>query len=225
MQNRLRDFFYSRDVGPGIWKWDHYFDIYDRHFSKFRGKAVNIVEIGIYSGGSLDLWRDYFGPAARIIGIDIQPECRVYERDGVSIYIGDQSDSLFWHDFKLAEPNIDIVIDDGSHKQRHQKLTFDEMFSHIRYNGVYLCEDIHGYPDNEFSKYMTSIVNQLHIHEGFERRRYDNNRYLVKKTSELQRDVQSISFYPYVCVIEKNDKPVEEFVAPRKGTQWQPFKP
>jgi hypothetical protein len=54
-QNRLTEFFDNRKSGQGIWKWRHYFDVYDRHFSKFRGQEVNIVEIGVFSGGSLEM--------------------------------------------------------------------------------------------------------------------------------------------------------------------------
>jgi hypothetical protein len=39
--NPLREFFDSRKQGPGIWKWNHYFDIYDRHFRRFRGQEVS----------------------------------------------------------------------------------------------------------------------------------------------------------------------------------------
>jgi hypothetical protein len=88
LPNPLRSFFENRTEGHGIWKWTHYFDVYDRHFRAFRGRDVHVLEIGIYSGGSLDMWRDYFGPKSTIYGVDIEPDCRVYEKDGVKIYIG-----------------------------------------------------------------------------------------------------------------------------------------
>ncbi len=221
----LRNFFYNRTTGPGIWKWDHYFEIYERHFYKFRDTSVNVAEIGIYSGGSLDMWQYYFGHNARIVGIDIEPDCAIYERDGVSVYIGDQGDRAFWKMFRESEPNIDILIDDGSHKRKHQLITFNEMWSHIRAGGVYLCEDIHGYPTSDFSEFMSSIANRLHIHTNYKRHLGDFEKRLTNKTVDFQRDVKSVSFYPYVCVVEKNDTLVEEFVAPKMGDQWQPFIP
>jgi len=224
-RNTLRNFFYARDVGPGIWKWDHYFDIYERHFYRFRGKSITIVEIGIYSGGSLDMWQYYFGSQARIIGIDIEPDCRIYERDGVSIYIGDQSSKSFWSMFRTSEPNIDIIIDDGSHKSKHQMITFEALFPHVQPGGVYLCEDIHGYPINNFSEYVAAFSQQLHDHTGFEKNKDNNDRRLVKKPTLFQKEVKSISFYPYVCVVEKNERDIDEFIAPKRGTEWQPFSP
>ena len=81
--NHLREFFDGHRTGPGIWKWRHYFDIYDRHFAKFRGRELNLLEVGIYSGGSLMMWRDYFGNRCTIHGVDNQPECRAYESSSV----------------------------------------------------------------------------------------------------------------------------------------------
>src|SRR5471032_1889882 len=45
--NPLLDYFESHREGPGIWKWRHYFDIYHRHFAKFVGRQVNIMEVGV----------------------------------------------------------------------------------------------------------------------------------------------------------------------------------
>ncbi len=50
--NPLRDYFEANREGPGIWRWQHYFDIYHRHFARFVGREVNVLEIGVYSGGS-----------------------------------------------------------------------------------------------------------------------------------------------------------------------------
>src|SRR6056297_2859865 len=61
--NDLEQFFWSNS-GPVIHKWLHYFDIYDRYFSAFRGTPVRFLEIGVSKGGSLDMWRNYFGPCA-----------------------------------------------------------------------------------------------------------------------------------------------------------------
>ena len=65
--NPLESYFDAHTTGPGIWKWRHYFDIYHRHFSKFVGKEVHILEIGIFSGGSLGMWKEYFGPQCRVL--------------------------------------------------------------------------------------------------------------------------------------------------------------
>ena len=129
--NDLERFFNGRTSGRGIWKWRHYFPIYDRHFARFRGQCPHVLEIGVYSGGSLDMWRDYFGPGTAIFSIDIMPECRVYEAEDVHIFIGDQSDPEFWAQFKRAVPRLDIVIDDGSHIAEHQMITVEQLLPYL----------------------------------------------------------------------------------------------
>lgn len=220
----LRTFFDARTEGPGIWKWNHYFPIYERHFAKFRNRPINLLEVGIYSGGSLDMWLDYFGPQIRIFGVDIAPECKVYERDGVDVFIGDQADAEFWEAFKAGTPKMDIVIDDGSHKPRHQLRTMEAMLPHMNPGGVYLCEDVHGYPESAFAAHVHQLAHGLNTHSGFERNE-DNNRKLVKRTTPFQAEIASVCLYPYVVIVEKNEAPVEEFVAPKRGTEWQPFTP
>ncbi len=127
-------------------KWSKYFDVYDRHMSKFRnvkrsGKPVILVEIGVFRGGSLQMWKEYLGPDARIIGIDINPECKKYEEDQIEIFIGSQDDRRFWADFRKSVYYIDILIDDGGHLLNQQRVTFEETFNMISEEGVYICED------------------------------------------------------------------------------------
>ena len=73
-----------------IHKWLHYFEIYHRHFERFRGKPVTVVEFGVSQGGSLQMWKHYFGPRARIIGIDVNPDCAMYVEPQIEVLIGSQ---------------------------------------------------------------------------------------------------------------------------------------
>jgi hypothetical protein len=76
--NTLRDYF-EHNPGRLMHKWLHYFDIYERHFARFRGREIHMMEIGVYHGGSLQMWKHYFGPKATIYGVDIDPGCRSLE--------------------------------------------------------------------------------------------------------------------------------------------------
>jgi hypothetical protein len=99
-----------------------------------------VLEIGVSHGGSLQIWKEYFGPQAEIMGIDIDPRCKEYEEDQIHILIADQS--------KLKAGDIgpfDIVIDDGSHVPAHQTASLEALWDDT--SGVYLIEDCHqGYP-------------------------------------------------------------------------------
>jgi len=129
-QNPLETYFDSLTAGPGIWKWRHYFEIYHRHFAKFIGREVHVMEIGVFSGGSLGLWKNYFGPQCRIYGLDIMEACRSYEDESVRILIGDQGDRNFWKQVKAQVPMLDVVIDDGSHWPEDQIVTLEEVLPH-----------------------------------------------------------------------------------------------
>ena len=219
--NPLKRFFDGNQVGPGIWKWEHYFEIYHRHFERFRGKEVHIVEIGVFSGGSLQMWKNYFGPDCVVYGIDIEESCRAYEDEQVKIFIGDQADRTFWQKFRQEVPRVDIVIDDGGHFPHQQIVTFEEMFPHLSPGGVFLCEDIH-FAGNPFADYMGQVAQNLHSFEHYQESE-EKERRISCQASEFQAWCDSIHMYPYVVALEKRQHPRAEFVAPRHGTVWEPF--
>ncbi len=213
--NPLRAFFDARETGRGIWKCLHYFEIYHRHFSKFVGRDVTVLEIGVYSGGSLDMWRHYFGPQCRIYGVDIEEACKVYENEHTRVVVGDQGDRSFWRAFKQRVPYVDVLIDDGGHKTEQQIVTLEEMLPHLRPGGVFLCEDLTGM-HNGFAAYMHGIIKSLNATIA-------GNGDVGIRASDFQTWINSVHFYPFVTVIEKAETAVRQFIAPKHGTEWQPF--
>ena len=77
-------------------KWSSYFQVYENIFSEYRNKKITFVEIGVANGGSLFIWKKFFGKNAKIIGIDANPNAKKIEKYGFKIYIGNQSDEKFW---------------------------------------------------------------------------------------------------------------------------------
>jgi cephalosporin hydroxylase len=205
--SQLESYFDEHTTGPGIWKWRHYFDIYHRHLAKFIGREVNVVEIGVFSGGSMAMWLDYFGSGCKVYGVDIQQACKAYERDSVEIFIGDQSDPEFWKDFVQKVPRIDVVIDDGSHLPDHQIATFESLFTHVSPGGVYLCEDVHNVR-NRFHQYVCGLSRNMNTKNG---------------PTGFQSMVDSIHTYPFVTVVERPSVPLLEMTSEKHGTQWQPL--
>jgi hypothetical protein len=124
-------------------KWVHYFDIYERHFERFRGKSPVMLEIGVMGGGSLAMWKAYFGDGAKIIGLDIDPECKKHENKDIEIFIGSQDNQKILDAIKAKYPHIDIVLDDGSHVSPHMIASFDNLYDHVQSRGVYMVEDTH----------------------------------------------------------------------------------
>src|SRR5215212_3180411 len=135
--------YFLHNGGRLLYKWHHYFEIYHRHFQRFRGRSPVVLEIVVFQGGSLQMWREYFGAGAKIIRVDIDPRCRQFEDEATPILIGDQADAAFLAGVRKRFPRIDIVIDDGGHRMDQQIVSFGELFPHVQPNGVYLCEDLH----------------------------------------------------------------------------------
>lgn len=202
-ENDLEKYF-TENTGRLIHKWQHYFDIYDRHFSRFRGTDVHILEFGVSQGGSLQMWKEYFGPKCKIYGADINPRCKELEEDRVEIFIGDQEDRQFLNTLSKRIPRIDILIDDGGHTMKQQINTFEELFNHISPNGVYLCEDLHtsygkkwggGYKRRgtfiEYSKAFIDHINAWH----------SESRQL--NVTPFTESVDSLHYYDSIPVIER----------------------
>jgi SAM-dependent methyltransferase len=187
-------------------KWTGYFDVYERHLSKFVSKAPKILEIGVLGGGSIELWLKYFGEGTQVIGIDIDPRCLEYKYEGnAQVIMGDQNSPEFWDEFLDKHTGFDIIIDDGSHIMEHQVLTLQKTFPHLKEGGTYICEDTHtsywprwnGEYDKkgtflDYTKYLSDIMNQQHFQQKMEP--------AVLKTFE---NLYSMSFYNSMVVLEK----------------------
>ena len=204
--NPLIEYLEKNSSGRLVHKWQHYFDVYHRHFARFRGEPITMIEIGIFNGGSLKMWKDYFGPKSTIVGVDINPECKKFEEPGIEVVIGDQSDRKFLKTLAEKYPKFAVLVDDGGHRMEQQIGTFEELYFFIRDDGVYLCEDTHtSYmpvfgggnlrPNTfiEYSKRLIDRLNAFHIKEGD---------WLAP--SYFTGATDSIHFYDSIVVIEKN---------------------
>jgi hypothetical protein len=208
--NDLRRYAEAHGEGPGLYKWPHYFEIYDRHLAPFRGQAITLVEVGVAGGGSIGMWRNYLGPDAQIVGIDIDPGCRRFEAEGVEILIGDQGSGGFWGSFLRGHEKIDIVIDDGGHLPEQQVATLESLLPAITPGGVYVCEDIHG-PLQPFQAYVDGLTRPLSDIDVAG---------AVTPANSLQQQIASVHRYPLVTVIEKVRQSPDQFECRRYGTHW-----
>lgn len=203
--NDLEKFFFA-NTGRKINKWRHYFEAYDRHLARFRGTDVHLLEIGVFQGGSLQMWRDYFGPQAIIYGVDINPLCKQFEDENTHIIIGDQEDRDFLKGLSKSIPRIDVLIDDGGHSMKQQIHTFEELFKNVSNNGVFLCEDTHtsywknyggGYKRRgTFMEYSKGLIDQLNAWHSEDTGNF--------KVDDFTRTARSMHFYDSMVIIEKD---------------------
>ena len=197
----LHRLFYGNQ-GPIVHKWKHYLPIYERHLAPFRNKAIRILEIGVFKGGSMRLWREYFGPEATIFGIDINPDCAAFDGQNAQVRIGSQDDSVFLEKVISEMGGLDIVIDDGSHVSPHQIASFKFLFPRLSQGGVYICEDLHtnywrGWFQGGYRRSTTFIETCKRlvddIHSDFHSR----------GSSAISDEIVGIHFYNSMIVIDK----------------------
>lgn len=167
------------------------------------------------------MWRHYFGEACHVYGVDIEPACKNYENKYVKIFIGDQADRVFWKRFREETSSLDVVIDDGGHSVRQQIVTLEETLPYLKPGGVYICEDIHGV-SNGFSHYVNGLTLNLNAAQDFQSNE-NSNRAITVTARPFQSAIRSVCLYPFAVVIERNDVPIAELVASKRGTSWQPF--
>jgi len=186
-----------------IHKWKHYFPAYERHFERFVNTDVVFIEIGCGHGGSLQMWKRFLGPYARIVGIDLRPECKEFEEDQIDIRIGDQSDQAFLFNVCEEFGAPDVVIDDGSHMMSHINASFSALYPRVSRSGVYMVEDLH-------TAYWSEYEGGLKRKESFietckdliDELNADHTRESLAAT-EFTRSTLSMHFYDSIVVFEK----------------------
>jgi hypothetical protein len=153
------------------------------------------------------MWKDYFGPGARIVGIDIDQRCKELEEDQIEIYIGDQEDRSMLARLRERVGRMDVVVDDGGHTMTQQRITFEELYRCVPDDGVYLVEDLHtsywpkfggGYRQKgTFIEYAKGLVDQLNA--------WGSQTPDLFKVDEFTRRTRAIHFYDAVVVFERGN--------------------
>ena len=204
LNSNLRLFQIYKNLKHVSLKCDTYFQAYEEIFNKYVGKKITFVEVGVLHGGSLFMWREYFGKEARIIGIDLHPKAKELEKYGFEIYIGSQSDKSFWKGFFAKVGKIDILLDDGGHGNDQQIITLTESIHNTNDDGIIAIEDVHtnymkrfGNPSKHsfvnYSKYLIDVVNS----------RFPDTK--IKK-NDFRNKIYSVSFYESIVAIKINSK-------------------
>jgi len=200
-------------------KMDHYLDVYPRILRGWSGRNLNFLEIGVYKGGSLDLWKGFFGDQAKLTFIDIDPACKALEIPGTHIEIGDQSDAAFLTDLATRRGPFDLIIDDGGHKMNQQLISFKTLWQHLADGGLYVVEDTHtsywpgfggGFrAQTSFIEFAKDLVDRMHS--------WYTDQDAEFPLHPLARQIGSVQFYDSMIVIEKHLKQPPVSLSSRHG--------
>lgn len=211
-------------------KWSNYIYTYDEEFSSLRrkfderGLGIKLLELGVQNGGSLHIWRKYFGPSASITGVDINPKvCKflgpnLIQDHNIQTYCFDITDES-----KVEEhlPGMfDIIVDDASHRSKDVIVSFLTLFRKLNPGGVYVIEDLATsyYDDSEFEgglwdekssieffKLMVEIINVYSIPPKY-RQKFDDK--IVQRIGEDNVEylilwIKGITFEDQLLFIKK----------------------
>lgn len=161
----------------------HYLRNYEEYFSPLVEREIRLLELGIYHGGSLLLWRDYFEKGL-IVGLDINP-VQIDDASGrIRVYQGKQNDTTLLDRIarETASEGFDVIIDDCSHIGELTRISFWHLFdNHLKSGGMYVIEDWGtGYWDD----WVDGVSYEPHLVPEYKPLRYR----LMRVVARLQRE-------------------------------------
>ena len=122
-----------------------YLDTYQNLFKNKKETAKDVLEIGIYHGGSIKLWNDYF-LNAKIHGIDIMNIDRISSHiknnDNIILYTSTDAYNENTFNEKFLNKKFDIIIEDGNHKLDSLKIFLKLYIKILKDDGILIIEDI-----------------------------------------------------------------------------------
>ncbi|WP_296602519.1 hypothetical protein [Nocardioides sp.] len=203
----------AKSTGTDKWGVHYYTPHYERHLEHLRDEEFLLLEIGVggyarsrQGGASLRMWRRYF-QRAEIVGLDIEDKSFV-DRPRITTVIGDQTDETVLRSIidRFGVPLV--VVDDGSHRPRDIRATFERLFPLLPDGAVYAIEDTQtsywpefGGSEDRHSRdttmgFVKNLVDGLN-HEEFLDDDYE--------PSYADTHVRAVHCYHNLVVIEKGD--------------------
>ncbi|MEB3266019.1 MAG: class I SAM-dependent methyltransferase [Cyanobacteriota bacterium] len=206
-------------------KWELYLDVYHNLFASRRHQPVNLLEIGIQNGGSLECWSRYFPNVSTLVGIDIDINCAGlrFSHPAIHVVVGDASDHDIYRRVGGLAKNYDIIIDDGSHSSPDIIKGFFLYFRLLSPGGLYIAEDLHcsywksfegGLNDRmssvSFFKRLVDLINRHHwglskISTLDALRPFTDHYRIALDLTDLDwlHEIQSVAFEDSMCIVRK----------------------
>ena len=201
----LVSWFNAYAEGPLLFKYNHYFEVYDRHLARFKDTQFRMLEIGTARGGSIRMWREWLGARFEHHCVDIDASVAGFHAPSRNTYAhcGNQSDPQLLARLVAETGGFDVVLDDGSHVVAEQLVSFHALFPSLRPGGVYIVEDTHtslwpawgGGAGRGFLRFAaSSLVDAMHMWHAPS----------GDGDWRLAQSVRGVSMYESVVVIEKH---------------------
>ena len=214
---------YKNNKGKVSDKWFLYLKEYDRLFAPLMNEPINILEIGVQNGGSLEIWSKFFKNAIHLLGCDINAKCNElkYEDPRIKIIIGDVNTDICKDVLLNIARSFDVIIDDCTHISGDIIKSFVKYFDSLNYGGLYIVEDLHSsywqdyngglyhpYSSITFFKTLVDILNFEFWGIKISRRdfilRFEEF-FNIKFNEKCLSEIHSIEFINSMCIIKKSE--------------------
>lgn len=172
--------------------------VYEQFLEPFRDHPITMLEIGVFEGASVRMWRDYF-PHARIYAIDFDASARRHGDARITVLVGNQMDPEFLDTVVAASGPLDFVVDDGGHRPEQQLTSLFHLWEHLKLGGVYAIEDVHTSYLGRWSPGWRQPGTTIEVLKELVD---DVNSYWHRRGARLS-DLESVQFYPELCVMSK----------------------
>ncbi len=190
--------------------WHDYMNVYSRHFDSLKEQPIKFLEIGLWEGGSAKLWEEYF-TQAQLHFMDISFDALKFRSGRSHYHLCNQESQEELNNFvQTVGGDFDVIVDDGGHTARQQLTSFSILFPQMKSGGIYIIEDLHSSywggtgPGSTmyFLKALIDEVNFIGARTG-KAGLADHPPEIQAELNFYRKEVQSISFYSSVAVIEK----------------------
>lgn len=195
---------YSAERITDIIEGVNYAGVYDRYLSDWRRHRFSMLEIGVWRGQSLRMWKNYF-PRATVAGLDIDPAA-AERAEGFTVFVGSQDDTELLDRAVRELPDLRLLVDDGSHINELTIATFEYLFPRLPSGGLYLIEDMGvSYEDGPLAPSTSDDWPGMERNRPASHRRADIDALLLRLTRDCdlggsRREVAFVHIWP-MCVV------------------------
>ncbi len=172
--------------------------IYEGYLDAWRDRPMTVIEIGVYRGASLRMWRDYF-ERGRIFGLDVSNESAKQSGERIDVTVGDQADPQALADLLAASGPPDLVIDDGGHRIELQGPTLQFLWPHLKPGGLYIIEDTHTSYLSNYGMGWRREPSTIETLKGF----VDDLHHDWHESPTVFDDLEYVHFYKGTCILKK----------------------
>jgi len=179
----FQSFYNSHATGRGIAMWSNALDAYQRHLGGMAGKSLKLAEIGVQSGGSIEMWEKVLGSQCKVYGIDPDPDTKAFKDKQASIMIADNADPNVFPGFfsDVTKGPVDVLVDQAGFQPELMFSNLQATFDNVAPGGMLAMENLHG------DRFLSSFWQPAAQHLG-----------------DMEADVFSVHVYPYMFIAQRS---------------------